>query len=102
MKITKKIIKAIESLHWSVRKSDDGTYTLENFSPAGGDMVIEGVRTTEDIIEYCDNFDPDEEFDLWYGANRGEPSTPRELLRDCEAQAQMYDELDNVLRNADE
>ena len=97
MKLTKKDIKKIEDLGWSVEVHKDGSYCLENFSPAGGDMIIE-EDSKEDIITHCENFDADEEFDLWYGANRGEPSTPSELLRDCEEQAKMYEQLAEALR----
>lgn len=95
MKLTKTDIKKIENLGWSIKKTEDG-YCLENFSPAGGDMVIE-EKTKEDIIQYCDNYDPQEEFDVWYGAKRGEPTSPGELWNDCIEKGKMYDELKEVL-----
>ena len=90
-KLTKKDIKVIEDLGWSVEKTDNG-YFLENYSPAGGDMVIE-EKTKEDIIQHCKNFDAEEEFNIWYGANNGEPSCPGDLWQDCLAQGEMYEEL---------
>lgn len=95
MKLTKKEIKAIEDLGWSVEKTEDG-YCLENWSPAGGDMVIE-EKTKEGIIEYCENYDAEEEFNCWWGAKRGEPTTPSELWEDCLEKGKMYDALKEVL-----
>lgn len=96
MKLTKKDIKAIEKLGWSVEKTSDG-YVLENYSPSGGDMVIE-EKTKEDIIEYCENYDAEEEFSVWYGANNGEPSCPGDLWEDCLEKGKMYQELADVLK----
>lgn len=94
-KLTKKDIKAIENLGWSVKKTDNG-YCLENYSPAGGDMIIE-EETKEDIIQHCKNFDAEEEFRVWYGANNGEPSCPGDLWEDCLEQEKMYEQLKDVL-----
>ena len=94
-KLTKKDIKAIEELGWSVEKTDNG-YCLENYSPCGGDMVIE-VKTKEEIIERCESFDPEDEFKVWYGANNGESSCPGDLWQDCLDMEEMYDKLKEVL-----
>ena len=96
MKLTKKDIKAIENLGWSVEKSGS-VYWLTNYSPADGDMGFE-AQTKEEIIKFCDNYDPDEEFKVWYGANRGEPGSPGDLWEDCEAKGKMYQALADVLR----
>lgn len=95
MKLTKKDIKAIENLGWSVEETDNG-YCLENWSPAGGDMIIE-ERDKESIIEYCKNYDANEEFSAWYGANNGEPTTPGDLWQDCLEKGKMYDALRKAL-----
>lgn len=96
MKLTKTDIKAIEKLGWSVGITDNGYYCLENYSPAGGDMVIE-EKSKEDILTYCRNYDAEEEFKVWYGANNGEPSNPGDLWEDCLQQGEMYDALLKVL-----
>lgn len=96
MKLTKKEIQAIEKLGWSVEQDEDG-YILENYSPCGGDMVIDGVKTKEEIIDYCNGFDPEEEFDCWYGAKNGEPTSPGELWEDCLAKEEMYQALKELL-----
>lgn len=97
MKLSKKDIKKIEGLGWSVEVTDYG-YCLENFSPAGGDMVVE-AKNKEDIISYCENFDEEEEFKVWYGANNGEPSNPGDLWEDCKAMREIYEELKDALTN---
>lgn len=94
-KLTKKEIKAIEELGWSVEKTDDG-YCLENYSPCGCDMCVE-IESKEALIEYCENFDAEEEFNVWYGANRGEPSCPGDLWQDCLDMQEMYDNLKEAL-----
>jgi hypothetical protein len=96
-KLNKKQIKAIETAGWSIEKGDDGCYCLENYSPAGGEMVIEGVNSAETIIEYCENFDPEEEFNVWYGAHNGEPQSPGDLWEDCLAMGRMYSQLQDLI-----
>ena len=117
MKLTKVDIKKIEDLGWNVRENTKDFICIRNYSPAGEDMTLEvnsreyidGLKDlggaleftfnlTEDLITACENFDVDEHFELWYGANNGEPSTPRLLLQDCEAQAKMYEALAEALK----
>lgn len=95
MKLTKKDIKTIEELGWSVEQTDNG-YCLTNYSPAGGEMNIE-AKTKEEIIDSCNNYDAEDEFNCWYGANNGEPSSPGDLWQDCLAKGEMYDKLKEVL-----
>ena len=95
-KLTKKDIKLIEGLGWSFQQYEDGSYCLENYSPAGCDMVIE-AENREEIIDYCKNFDPEEEFNVWYGAHNGEPSCPGDLWQDCLDMEEMYQALKNLL-----
>ena len=95
MKLTQKDIKAIENVGWSVKKTEDG-YCLENWSPAGGDMVIE-AKDKEGIIRYCEYYDAEEEFNVWYNARRGEPILPGDLWQDCLEKGEMYDALKKAL-----
>ena len=92
-RLTKKDIKAIEGLGWSVEKDDNGNYTLENYSPCGCDMVVENIESKEELMTYCQQFDPEEEFNVWYGANNGEPSCPGDLWQDCLDMEEMYSQL---------
>lgn len=94
-KLTKKDIKSIEGLGWSVKKTENGYY-LENYSPCGGDMIIE-EPDKEGIISYCENFDLEEEFSVWYGAHNGEPECPGDLWQDCLDMEEMYQKLKEVL-----
>lgn len=95
-KLTKKDIKDIEELGWSVEKTDDG-YCLETYSNCGGDMVIE-AKTKEEIITQCENYDEEEEFRVWYGTNNGEPSNPKHLWDDCLDKGEKYEQLKEVLQ----
>lgn len=95
MKLTKKEIEVIEELGWSVEETESG-YFLENFSPAGGDMVIE-VPDKEGIINYCENYDAEDEFNVWWGVGKGEPSTPSELWQDCLDKGEMFKQLKELL-----
>lgn len=95
MKLTKKEINAIQKLGWHIEITDSG-YFLENYSPAGGDMVIE-TEDKEGIINYCNGYDPDEEFECWYHVGRGEPSTPGDLWEDCLEKGKMLNELVKIL-----
>lgn len=95
MKLTKKEIKAIEELGWSIKETDYG-YFLENWSPAGGDMVIE-VPDKEGIINYCENYDAEDEFNVWWGVDKGEPSTPSALWQDCLDKDEMFKQLKELL-----
>ena len=98
MKLTKKDISKIEGLGWSIEKDDWGCYSLENYSPAGGDMVLENIETKEQLIEACENYDAEDEFSVWYNAKNGEPSNPGDLWEDCLAKGEMYTELANALK----
>lgn len=97
MKLTKEDVKKIEDLGWTVQKNQTGNIVIANYSPSGEDMTTE-VSSKEELISVCEDFDPDEHFDLWYGANRGEPSSPSELIRDCDDQLEMYEALAEALR----
>lgn len=96
MELTKEDIQKIEDLGWCVEKTEYG-YSLRNYSPSDGDMSFD-AQSKEDIISYCENFDPEEEFDLWYGVHRGEPTSPSELWRDCMDKQEMYEQLANILK----
>ena len=95
-KLTKKDIKAIEDLGWSVEIYNDGSYCLENYSSFGGDMIIE-AENREEIIQSCKNYDAEDEFNVWYGAHNGEPSNPKHLWDDCLDKGEKYQQLKDVL-----
>lgn len=96
--LSQKLVKAIEKLGWSVMTNTPTNIVLRNYSPAGEEMYL-GNESLEDLIRECESYDIDDHFNVWYGANRGEPYSVRALLEDCEAQGIMYDQLFLVLKN---
>lgn len=101
--MTKGLIEVIEKCGWIVRETEDGL-ELENYSPAGEDLVIE-ISCADDkecAKELQDNyvqFDADEHATMWYGKNRGEPSSIRELLNDADEINDMFYELARQTNN---
>ena len=95
------LIKVIEELDWDVSEMDDGI-EISQHSPAGEDFCLfiagrtakQWIKSIEDIY-----FDPEEHAAFWYGANRGEPSSLKELLEDAEAIAQKIEELKRKVNN---
>lgn len=55
-------------------------YLLQRYTPEGEDWNL-SFYELRDIVEYAENFDPKEEFKVWFGANRGEPDVG-ELWKD--------------------
>lgn len=109
MHISKEIIDAIESLDWDYKyASDDKTISLKNYSPEGQDISFEiFAENDEELISKLqrnyESYDPEEEASLWYGQNRGEPSSLETLLKDMKATQEMYRRLylvcDRTLKN---
>ena len=101
MKLTKKIIKAIETKTNCSVNFDEKRYYIYVDNACGEDFSIDiyrGGREVENIIEDCDLFDPQEHFRLWYGANNGEPQDPRVLLDNCDEIAKNLKQLADLLR----
>ena len=63
--------------------------------------IEKGENEVEEIIDYCNNFDPEDEFKCWYGANKGEPQSPQALLDNCNEIAEHLEELADLLRDFD-
>lgn len=99
-KLNKKIIALIEErCNVSVRK-EEGYFIFYVDNACGEDYQFEIKDTThtiEDIVNYCDGFDADEHFKLWYGANKGEPSDARTLLDNCEEIGDNLEQLRDLL-----
>lgn len=66
------IEQIFEYNNFDIYDTGDG-FELSQYSPEGEDWHIY-LSDLEDIIEYAEDFDPEEEFKAWFGANRGEPS----------------------------
>lgn len=98
--------KIKEETDWLIVSHDENekglvTWELENFSPAGEDLVlsIEGITSEDmisDIVDFANNFDPDEHIERWIEARRigvkGVPST-QVLVEDANAIGEMLQRL---------
>ena len=81
--MTKNIAEILEKNGFDVNVIDDG-YEVSQYTDAGEDWRMT-FTNLEDIVDYAENFDPDEEFTMWIGAKQngveGVPSVP-ELWKD--------------------
>lgn len=98
MKIHPKYIDVLESLDWRVCDyTGDGRIEIENYSPAGENLIVcvEVENFPESVYEYARDFDADEHAEMWV-EHRGEggcPSSVRELIDDADAIKEMLEEL---------
>ena len=102
MKIHPKYIDVLESLDWRVCDyTGDGRVEIENYSPAGEDLIVcvEVENFPESVYEYACDFVADEHAEMWVGhrGERGCPSSVRELIDDADAIKEMLEELANRL-----
>lgn len=86
-----------------------GVFDLEKYSPEGEDFILNVCVEDEnnadywkEVFDYWNNFDADDHAAMWYGQNRGEPTSLRVLLDDAEAIAKMLERLWRALLNASE
>lgn len=76
----KEIKTLLEEKGFTVKKYRD-EFELQQYTPAGEDWYI-NLDKLEDIVEYAENFDEEEEFEMWVKADvRGKPSVS-ELWKD--------------------
>lgn len=98
MKIEPKYEDILESLGWRVCDyTGDGRVEIENYSPAGEDLIVcvEVENFPESVYEYARDFDVDEHAEMWV-EHRGEggcPSSVREIIDDADAIKEMLEEL---------
>ena len=104
--MNKQVLNAINKVENVYCELEDNKkyYAIQIGNPADEDFEIEvpKTKTSEEIdfiINFCEAFDPEEHFALWFGANRGEPSSVQALLDNCNAIADTLDELADALRN---
>ena len=91
----RKVIKSVGNVSLDENKE---TITIYIDNPYCEDFQFDIRKSNtkqeiKDIINECENYDIDEHFNLWYGANNGEPSSPRALLENCESIGETLDEL---------
>lgn len=81
--MSKKIQKILENNGFNVNVIDGG-YEVSQYTDAGEDWCMT-FTNLEDIVDYAENFDPEENFTMWIKAKqngvRGVPSVP-ELWKD--------------------
>ena len=79
----RKIEKVIEKEGFSISETPDG-YEVSQYTPAGEDWNLYFDKL-EDIVQYAENYDPEEDFAMWVEAKHsgvhGVPS-PAELWQD--------------------
>ena len=104
MKLTKWLINLIDKkTNCGVCHIDKEYFSIYVDNSCGEDYQIEINRNpneVEDILQHCDNYDFEEHFDLWRGANRGEPSSAYTLLKNCEEIGENLEQLANIIREA--
>ena len=76
-------VKRLEKMGFDVEKDDQG-YNLQQYTPAGEDWNLY-FNKLQDIKEYAENYDPEDNFNMWIEAKqngiRGVPN-PAELWED--------------------
>ena len=97
--ISKRMRTLVENEGWGIGKPDSNGYAdIGQYSPCGEDFSF-GADITDNecfkrsVYNYVSNFDPDEHAAMWYGANRGEPSSMRMLLDDADEILAMLERL---------
>lgn len=108
MKITDKQLEICEARDWRVTTCDDGEVELENWSPAGENIlfyVYEDDGTFVDGVKrIAAEFDPEDHAELYIrirGTN-GVPNSIRELLDDAEAIDKMLQDLAAALAETED
>lgn len=98
MRVTEKQYEICEGKDWRVRELDDGSIELENWSPAGEDLVFYvdcGEPFAEGVVRIYESFDPEEHAALLIPARgtNGIPNSLRTLIDDAGAIDSMLEEL---------
>lgn len=95
----KEIVEEMANLlNISARFYDDGECEFEWWSDAGEDCIFYARGDTrgsfcKSVQAMYENFNPEDHAAMWYGANRGEPSSLRVLLDDAEGIDETLEEL---------
>lgn len=102
-----KLIDKAEKLGWDV-ENNEGEISFEIFDSSGGDFVVEFRfnGTVSDLIQkvesYYDNYDVNEEFDLYYEASKhgfGGVPEPEELMSAMKERKNLLKDLVDVFNN---
>lgn len=107
MRITDRQMEICQQRDWIVRIDDDGEAELENWSPAGEDLVFY-VEKDEDFVrgvkKLAADFDADEHAEMWVESRgkQGVPNSIRELINDADAIDKMLQDLAAALAETEE
>ena len=80
----------LESAGWTVHYLENDEWEIGRYSDAGEDFWFSVTadspeRFVSEVQDYSNSFDPEKHAAMWYGANRGEPSSLRALLDDADS-----------------
>lgn len=98
--MSKNIVKILEDNGFNVNCSD-GEYELQQYTPEGEDWYL-SFKNLEEITEYAEDFDPDEEFDMWWNARKtvsGVPQSASVLLKDQLWKQELLLKIKNEIEN---
>ena len=91
---------------WGWHDCDDGSVELENWSPAGENIIVtlDGKDIVREMGRYSAGFDVDEHVELWVDSRgkNGVPGSIRELVKDAEAIDKMLQELADALAEVED
>lgn len=78
----KQLNELLESHGFNVEKTKDG-WDLQQYTPAGEDWNLHFVDK-EDMKQYCENYDPEDDFCMWIEARKRDKTVPgpMELWKD--------------------
>lgn len=107
MKLSKKIIKKIEEMDFSVEQECDGVYLFRRYSPAGQDFnfTINTENSIEEfavnVLNYYEDFDISSETYIWLDSNghgtNGAPHDMKDVYEDMETCVEYIYELYEIL-----
>ena len=102
--MNKKLKRVCKNLNWSICYTDNDI-ELHKSSPAGEDFffTVNKDNCLYEIIEYAENFDPDEHAEMWIKNMhfvKGVPQSIRTLINDADAIKEMLEELVNKLKGS--
>ena len=101
MKITSEIMDLINNKTACGIDENEDSFTIYVDNACGEDFqfdIEKGDNEVEDIIQYCCDYDEDEHFDLWWGANNGEPRQASVLARNCHEIGENLEQMADLLR----
>lgn len=89
----------IAGWNYTTYEQDGEIYVdFQQYSPAGEDFHVPAwgetpEKVVDDLKRYYEDFDSAEHACMWYGQNRGEPKSLRDLLDDADAIDDMIRDL---------